>query len=151
MGWRRISGVALAAKQIKPEIKIVGVEAERAASMLKSIEAGEIIELPSADTFADGIAVRKPGELNFKIVKKYVDTIVTVSEEEMKFAIFLLAKEAKIVAEGAGASSVAALLSKKVPLKDSSNIVCIISGGNIDITLFKSILNNASKSSPELL
>lgn len=147
-GGGGISGVALAAKQIKPEIKIVGVEAERAASMLKSIEAGEIIELPSADTFADGIAVRKPGELNFKIVKKYVDTIVTVSEEEMKFAIFLLAKEAKIVAEGAGASSVAALLSKKVPLKDSSNIVCIISGGNIDITLFKSILNNASKSSP---
>lgn len=141
-GGGGISGVVLAAKQTKPDIKIVGVEAERSASMLESIEAGKIIELPSADTFADGIAVRKPGELNFEIVKKYVDDIVTVSEEEMKSAIFTLAKEAKIVVEGAGASSVAALLSKKITIKDISNIVCIITGGNIDMTLFKSILNN---------
>ena len=144
-GGGGISGVALAAKQTKPDIKIVGVEAERSASMLESIEAGKIIELPSADTFADGIAVRKPGELNFEIVKKYVDDIVTVSEEEMKSAIFTLAKEAKIVVEGAGASSVTALLSKKVSTKNIYNIVCIITGGNIDITLFKSILNDATR------
>jgi len=139
-GGGGISGVALATKQINSDIQIIGVEAERAASMLESIKAGKIVELPSADTFADGIAVRKPGEINFKIVKKYVDKIITVSEEEMKSAIFTLAKEVKIVSEGAGASSVAALLSKKVPIKDISNIVCIITGGNIDITLFKSIL-----------
>jgi len=141
-GGGGISGIALAAKQIKPDIKIIGVEAERSASMLESIKLGKIIELSSANTFADGIAVRKPGEINFEIVKKYVDNIITVSEEEMKSAIFTLAKEAKIIAEGAGASSVAALLSKKVPIKDISNIVCIITGGNIDITLFKSILKN---------
>jgi len=141
-GGGGISGIALAAKQIKPDIQIIGVEAERAASMLESIKAGKIVELPSANTFADGIAVRKPGKINFEIVKKYVDNIITVSEEEMKSAIFTLAKEAKIIAEGAGASSVAALLSKKVPIKDIFNIVCIITGGNIDITLFKSILKN---------
>jgi len=144
-GGGGISGVALATKQINSDIQIVGVEAERSASMLESIKAGKIVELPSADTFADGIAVRKPGEINFEIVKKYVDDIITVSEEEMKSAIFTLAKEAKIIAEGAGASSVAALLSKKVPIKNISNIVCIITGGNIDITLFKSILNDTTK------
>lgn len=139
-GGGGISGVALATKQINSDIQIIGVEAERAASMLESIKAGKIVELSSADTFADGIAVRKPGEINFKIVKKYVDDIITVSEDEMKSAIFTLAKEAKIVVEGAGASPVAALLSKKVTIKDISNIVCIITGGNIDMTLFKSIL-----------
>ena len=143
-GGGGISGVALATKQINSDIQIIGVEAERAASMFESIKAGKIVELSSADTFADGIAVRRPGEINFKIVKKYVDDIITVSEEEMKTAIFILAKEAKIVVEGAGASPVAALLSKKVTIKDIFNIVCIITGGNIDITLFKSILNKFS-------
>jgi threonine dehydratase len=148
-GGGGISGVALAAKQIKPDIKIIGVEAEKSPSMLESIKAGKIIELSSADTFADGIAVRKPGIINFEIVKKYVDKIVTVSEEEMKSAIFTLAKEAKVVAEGAGASSVAALLSKKVLINDISNIVCIITGGNIDMNLFMSILNDITKYSPK--
>ena len=140
-GGGGISGVSLAAKQLKPDIKMVGVEAERAPSMLKSIEAGKVIELNSADTFADGIAVRKPVEITFGIVKKYVDLLVTVSEEEIKSAIFTLAKEAKIIAEGAGAASVAALLSKKIDTKNISNIVCIISGGNIDMTLFQAILS----------
>ena len=144
-GGGGISGVALATKQIKPDIQIIGVEAEKSPSMLESIKAGKIIELSSADTFADGIAVRKPGIINFEIAKKYVDKIVTVSEEEMKSAIFTLAKEAKVVAEGAGASSVAALLSKKVPINDISNIVCIVTGGNIDMTLFKSILDDITK------
>ena len=143
-GGGGISGIALATKQIKTNIKIVGVEAERSASMLESIKAGKIIELSSADTFADGIALRKPGEITFEIVKKYVDDIITVSEDEMKSAIFTLAKEAKIIAEGAGASSVAALLSKKVPIEDISNIVCIITGGNIDMTLLRSILKGVN-------
>jgi len=144
-GGGGISGVALATKQIKPDIQIIGVEAEKSPSMFESIKAGKIVELSSADTFADGIAVRKPGKINFEIVKKYVNAIVTVSEKEMKSAIFILAKEAKIVAEGAGASSVAALLSEKVPINDISNIVCIVTGGNIDMPLFKSILNNITK------
>jgi len=146
-GGGGISGVALATKQIKPDIQIIGVEAEKSPSMFESIKAGKIVELSSADTFADGIAVRKPGKINFEIVKKYVNAIVTVSEKEMKSAIFILAKEAKIVAEGAGASSVAALLSEKVPINDISNIVCIVTGGNIDMPLFKSILKDATKQS----
>ena len=121
---------------------MVGVEAEKAPAMLKSIEADKIIELDSADTFADGIAVRKSGEINFKIVKKYVDSLVTVSEEEIKNAIFTLAKEAKIIAEGAGAASVAALLSKKIDTENISNIVCMISGGNIDIDMLSDILDD---------
>jgi len=144
-GGGGISGVSLAVKQLKSDIKIVGVEAERAPSMLKSIEADRIIESNSADTFADGIAVRKPGEINFKIVRKYVDSLVTVSEEEIKSAIFTLAKEAKIIAEGAGAASVAALLSKKIDTKNISRIVCMISGGNIDVDILKDILNDFNK------
>jgi len=143
-GGGGISGISLVAKQIKPDIQIIGVEAERSASMLESIKAGRIVELPSADTFADGIAVRRPGKINFEIVKKYVDSIVTVSEEEMKLAIDALAKEAKIVAEGAGAASVAALLFKKFAIEDITTIVCLITGGNIDMSLFKSILNDDS-------
>jgi len=140
-GGGGISGVALATKQINSDIQIIGVESERAASMYESIKAEKIVELSSADTFADGIAVKKPGKVNFEIVKKYVDDIITVSEEEMKSAIFTLAKEAKVIAEGAGASSVAALLSKKVSTENISNITCIITGGNIDMSLFKSIIN----------
>ena len=143
-GGGGISGVSLAVKQLKSDIKIVGVEAEKAPSMLKSIEADKIIELNTVDTFADGIAVRKPGEINFKIVKKYVDSIVTVSEKEIKSAIFILAKEAKIIAEGAGAASVAALLFKKIDTKNISKIVCMISGGNIDVDMLKDILNEFS-------
>lgn len=146
-GGGGISGISLTAKQIKPDIKIIGVEAERSASMLESIKAGRIVKLPSADTFADGIAVKKPGEINFEIVKKYVDGIVTVSEEEMKSAIVTLAKEAKIVAEGAGASSVGTLLFRKFAVEDITTIVCLITGGNIDMSLFESILNEYGKNS----
>ena len=113
--------------------------------MLESVKANRIVELPSVNTLADGIAVKKPGKLCFEIVKKYVDNIVTVSEEEIKSAIVTLATEAKIVAEGAGAASVAALLFNKFPVKDKSNVVCLISGGNIDMSLFRAILNSAKE------
>lgn len=138
-GGGGISGIALAVKQVNQNIRVVGVEAEKAPSMLRSIEAGEITELTSANTFADGIAVRKPGKLNFEIVRGWIDKIITVSEEEMERAVFLLAKEAKIIAEGAGAASVAALITGKVNSK-YEKIVCIISGGNIDLKYFKLIL-----------
>ena len=143
-GGGGISGICLATKQINTDIQIIGVEAVGAAAMLESVKANKIVELPSINTFADGIAVRKPGELNFKIVKHCVDNIVTVSDEEMKSAIVTLAKEAKIIAEGAGAASVAALLFDKFPIKDGSNVVCIISGGNIDMSLFRAILEAAN-------
>ncbi len=140
-GGGGISGIALAAKQLKPNIQIVGVEADKAASMSASIKAGKITELSSVNTFADGIAVKKPGLINFKIVKKYVDDIVTVSENEIKSTIFTLAKEAKIISEGAGASPVAALLNKKIMAENVSNIVCVITGGNIDMSLLKTIID----------
>lgn len=141
-GGGGISGIALAAKQMKKDLKIIGIQAERSASMYQSIKSGKLTELSTADTFADGIAVRKPGKITFEIVKKYVDEIITVSEDEMKLAIFTLAKEAKIITEGAGASPIAALISKKVSKKDISNIVCIITGGNIDMNVFRSIIND---------
>lgn len=144
-GGGGISGIALLAKQIKKEARVIGVQAEKAASMVESVRSGNIVELPSADTFADGIAVRKPGSITFKIVKKYVDGLVTVSEEEIKSAVFTLAREAKVIAEGAGASTVAALLSNKINSKEISTIVCLITGGNIDINVFNSILNDGIK------
>ena len=140
-GGGGISGVALAAKQIKKGIKILGVQAEKSASMIRSVQKGEIIELNSADTFADGIAVRKPGSITFEIVKEFVDQLETVSDDEIKSAIFTLAQEAKIIAEGAGASSVAALLSHKIRIDNISNIVCVITGGNIDMSVLYSIFN----------
>ena len=142
-GGGGISGVSVAVKQIKSSVKIIGVEAEQAPSMLESIKANKIVELPSADTIADGIAVRRPGRLNFEIVKRYVDDIVTVSDDEMKATIITLAREAKIIAEAAGAATTAALLFGKLTI-ECSNVVCIVTGGNIDLSLFKTILNNTS-------
>lgn len=142
-GGGGISGVSVAVKQIKSSVKIIGVEAEQAPSMLESIKANKIVELPSADTIADGIAVRRPGRLNFEIVKRYVDDIVTVSEDEMKATIITLAREAKIIAEAAGAATTAALLFGKLTI-ECSNVVCIVTGGNIDLSLFKTILNDIS-------
>lgn len=142
-GGGGISGVSVAVKQIKSSVKIIGVEAEQAPSMLESIKANKIVELPSADTIADGIAIRRPGRLNFEIVKRYVDDIVTVSDDEMKATIITLAREAKIIAEAAGAATTAALLFGKLTI-ECSNVVCIVTGGNIDLSLFKTILNNTS-------
>jgi len=142
-GGGGISGVSVAVKQIKSSVKIIGVEAEQAPSMLESIKANKIVELPLADTIADGIAIRRPGRLNFEIVKRYVDDIVTVSEDEMKATIITLAREAKIIAEAAGAAATAALLFGKLTI-ECSNVVCIVTGGNIDLSLFKTILNNIS-------
>lgn len=143
-GGGGISGVALSVRQIKKDIKLIGVQAEKADSMVQSVRTGKIVELPSADTFADGIAVKKPGNITFEIVKKYVDDLVTVSDDEIQSAIFTLAKEVKIISEGAGASAVAALLSNKAYSRDVLTIVCIITGGNIDMNIFGSILNNAT-------
>ena len=144
-GGGGISGVCLAAKQIKAGIRVIGVEAEGAASMLASIRAGKVQALASMSTFADGIAVARPGDFNFKVVMQCVDDLVTVSDAEMKSAVATLAREAKIVAEGAGAASVAAVLFGKSPIKDKSNVVCMISGGNIDMDVFRSILEDADR------
>ena len=138
-GGGLISGIAFAVKNLKPDIKIYGVQAENAPSMKKSLEKKEQITLDAVSTFADGIAVKHPGNLTFDIVNKYVDDVVTVTEDEIAMAILTLMERQKLVAEGAGATSVAAVLSDKLPIKNK-NVVCVLSGGNIDVNILSRVL-----------
>ena len=134
------SGVACAIKSMKPDCKVYGVQAAGAPSMYDSINKGEIIELPSVSTIADGIAVKKPGDLTFEMCQKYLDGVVTVSEDEIATAILTLMEGQKTVAEGAGAASVAAVMFDKVPEVKGKNIVCVISGGNIDVSILSRVI-----------
>jgi threonine ammonia-lyase len=138
-GGGLISGVAFAIKTIKPDVKIYGVQAEGAPSMLNSIKGCERIRLDSVSTIADGIAVKEPGENTFELCSKYVDEIVTVSDDEIAAAILTLIEQHKLVAEGAGAVSVAAAMFNKVPIKGKKT-VCIVSGGNIDVTSLNRVI-----------
>ncbi|MGO3752052.1 MAG: threonine ammonia-lyase [Peptoniphilaceae bacterium] len=138
-GGGLISGIALAVKSIRSDVKIIGVEPENAASMKKSIEEGKRITLDSAKTIADGVAVKCPGELTMEIVEKYVDDIVTVSEEEIINAIVRLIEEGKVTAEGAGASSVAAVIQNKYDFSDGK-VCAVLSGGNINMNTISRII-----------
>ncbi|MBO8137665.1 MAG: threonine ammonia-lyase [Desulfotomaculum sp.] len=139
-GGGLISGIALAAKNINPKIKIIGVEPTNAASMKESAVAGKAVTLCSALTIADGIAVKTPGDLTFDIVKQYVDEIVVVEEDEIANAILFLLERCKLIAEGAGAASVAALLNGKVQLP-GKKVVAVVSGGNIDVNMLSRIVD----------
>ena len=130
-GGGLISGVSYAIKALKPDCKVIGVQALGAPSMYESRKKGEVIELEKVATIADGIAVKKPGDLTFEMCQKYVDEIVTVSEEEIATAILTLMEKQKTVAEGAGATALAAAMFDKANLKGKKS-VCIVSGGNID-------------------
>ena len=145
-GGGLISGVAFAIKSLKPEIKVYGVQAANAPSMYESIKKKEQITLDTVSTFADGIAVKHPGDNTFKIVSQYVDEVVTVSEDEIAMAILTLMERQKLIAEGAGATSVAAVLSDKVPV-EGKNVVCVVSGGNIDVNILSRVLTRGLKSS----
>lgn len=129
-GGGLISGIASVIKTLKPSCRVYGVETEGMNSMQLSLEAGMPVAVPYAATLADGIAVAAPSELTFSICKEYVDEIVTVTEDEIADAIVHLFKDQNVVAEGAGAVSVAAVLSNKIPL-DGEKVVCVVSGGNI--------------------
>lgn len=131
-GGGLISGVAFAAKKIKPNIKIYGVQASNASSMYNSIKEGRAIKLASVNTLADGIAVKEPGDLTFNLCKKYVDEIFTVNEAEIYTAILTLMEKKKMVAEGAGAVALAAAMFNKLPLS-GKKVCCLLSGGNIDV------------------
>lgn len=135
-GGGLISGVAFAIKSLKPECKVYGVQAEGAPSMVNSIRDGEIENLPTVKTIADGIAVKTPGEHTYELCQQYVDEIVTVSDDEVATAILALMEQQKLVAEGAGAVSVAAAMFNKVDVK-GKNVVCLVSGGNIDVTIYQ--------------
>ncbi|MBQ4132093.1 MAG: threonine ammonia-lyase [Clostridia bacterium] len=138
-GGGLISGVAFAVKALRPNVKVYGVQAEGAPSMLNSIKNNEIQTLPSVSTFADGIAVKSPGENTFHYCSQYVDEIVTVNEDEISTAILTMMEQQKTIAEGAGAVSVAAVLANKLPL-DGKKVVCIVSGGNIDVTILSRVI-----------
>ncbi len=139
-GGGLISGIAMAAKILKPSVKIIGVEAEGSCCMEKSLSAHHVVELVTSDTMADGCAVKMPGTLTFEVIKDFVDEVITVSDLDIIEGILLLIEKHKIVAEGAGALTVAAL-KKLAP--ENKNVVCVISGGNIDITTISAIINRA--------
>lgn len=138
-GGGLISGVAFALKTLNPHIKVYGVQAAGAASMVQSLHVHKRESLSSVSTIADGICVKEPGELTYEICSKYVDDIVTVSEDEICAAILQLLEKEKVVAEGAGATSVAAVMFNKVPVK-GKKVVCIVSGGNIDVTILNRVV-----------
>ena len=138
-GGGLISGIAYAIKTINPKVKVYGVQAKGAPSMKNAVEHGEIEELPSVSTIADGIAVKKPGELTYELCSKYVDEIITVTDDEISAAILALMEQHKLVTEGAGAVSVAAAMFNKVDLK-GKKAVCVLSGGNIDVTILSRVI-----------
>lgn len=138
-GGGLISGVSLAAKELNPNIKIIGVQAEGANAMEQSYKKGSLISLNSVNTIADGIAVKCPGELTFSIIKDCVDDIVTVSDKEIAESFLILCEKHKILAEASGAASLAAL--KKLDL-NGKKVVSIISGGNIDMLTISSLISD---------
>ncbi|WMI80745.1 threonine ammonia-lyase [Anaerotignum sp. MB30-C6] len=139
-GGGLISGVACAIKSLKPSCKVYGVQAAGAPSMYNSIRDGKIETLEEVSTVADGIAVKQPGDKTFEMCQKYVDGIVTVTEEEIASGILLLLEKHKMVAEGAGAVSVAAAMHNKGDIKGKKT-VCVISGGNVDINILDRIID----------
>ena len=138
-GGGLISGIAYTIKTINPKVKVYGVQATGAPSMKNSVVDGHIEELSSVSTIADGIAVKKPGELTYELCNKYVDDIVTVTDDEISAAILALMEQHKLVTEGAGAVAVAAAMFKKVDLK-GKKAVCVLSGGNIDVTILSRVI-----------
>lgn len=138
-GGGLISGVAFAIKNLRPDVKIYGVQAAGAASMFNAFRAHEYSTLTSVNTFADGIAVKTPGENTFELVSRYVDDIVTVSEDEIATAILTLIEKQKLIAEGAGATPVAAAIFNKLPLQGKKT-VCLVSGGNIDVNILSRVI-----------
>ena len=144
-GGGLISGIAYTIKQLKPNCKVYGVQAAGAPSMEHSIADGEIETLDTVNTIADGIAVKTPGLLTYDLCNEYVDGIVTVSDDEIALAILTLLEQQKLIAEGAGAVPVAAVMNGKIPDIDGKNVVCVVSGGNIDVTILSRVIERGLK------
>ena len=139
-GGGLISGVAFAIKSLNPKCKVYGVQAAGAASMKASLEQNGPHSLTGVSTFADGIAVKCPGDLTYELCSKYVDDVVTVSDDETATAILALIEQQKLITEGAGAVAVAAAMFYKVDVK-GKKVACILSGGNIDVTILSKVIN----------
>ncbi len=144
-GGGLISGVAFTIKQINPSCKVYGVQAAGAPSMEKSIFDGEIETLSRVQTIADGIAVKTPGDLTFELTQKYVDDIYTVTDDEIALAILTLLEQQKLIAEGAGAVPVAAVMNGKIPELEGKKVCCLVSGGNIDVTILSRVVERGLK------
>ena len=145
-GGGLISGVAFAIKSLRPDVKVYGVQSTGAPSMAASLKEGKLCHLNDVHTIADGTAVKEPGVNTFEMCNKYVDEVVTVTDDEIAAAILALIEQQKLVAEGAGAVSVAAAMFGKLPIK-GKKVVCLVSGGNIDVnTLSRVITRGLSKS-----
>ena len=138
-GGGLIGGIACAVKETNPKVKVYGVQPARLPSMKVAVEKGKPVTLESAKTIADGIAVRRAGEKTLPLVQKYVDDIVTVEEEEIANAILLLLEREKTLAEGAGAAAIAAVLNRKLQLREK-RVAVLVCGGNIDVTLLARII-----------
>ena len=138
-GGGLISGIAYAIKSIRPNVKVYGVQAAGAPSMYNAVKNGQIEALSSVSTIADGIAVKRPGDLTYELVSKYVDDIAVVTEDEISSAILALVEKQKMIAEGAGAVSVAAAMFNKFPIA-GKKVVSVISGGNIDVTSLSRVI-----------
>jgi threonine dehydratase len=138
-GGGLIAGIAYAVKHLAPHIKVYGVQAVGAPSMYNALKNGSIEALTSVSTIADGIAVKRPGENTFRMCSQYVDEVVTVTDGEISSAILALIEQHKMIAEGAGAVAVAAVMFDKIPMKNK-NIVCVVSGGNIDVTILSRVI-----------
>ena len=138
-GGGLISGIAYVVKHLAPHVKVYGVQSAGAPSMFNSLKHGEREKLPAVSTIADGIAVKEPGENTFRLCSEYVDEVVTVTEGEISSAILALIEQHKLIAEGAGAVSVAAVMFHKIPV-EGKNVVCVVSGGNIDVTILSRVI-----------
>lgn len=146
-GGGLIAGVAYTIKQINPNCKVYGVQAAGAPSMEHSVADGKIETLDKVQTIADGIAVKTPGNLTYEIVSKYVDGIVTVTDDEIALAILTLLEQHKLISEGAGAVPVASVLTGKIPDIEGKNVCCLVSGGNIDVTILSRVIERGLKMS----
>jgi len=135
-----ISGIAVAVKTLKPSVRIVGVEAEAAASARASLDAEGLVSIESAETLADGIAVKRIGERTYPVIRELVDDVVAVGEEEIARAILLLLEREKTVVEGAGAVPLAALVGERIPVEEGERVVAVLCGGNIDVNMISRII-----------
>ncbi len=150
-GGGLLSGVAFAIKSLRPDVKVYGVQAAGAPSMVNAVRDNKIETLPSVKTIADGIAVKTPGDNTFDIISKYVDGLVTVTDDEIAAAILTLMEKQKLVSEGAGAVPVAALMFDKIPEIKGKRVCCLVSGGNIDITSLSRVINRGLQKTGRLV
>jgi threonine dehydratase len=149
-GGGLISGIAVALKTLCPTLRVIGVEADNAASAVLSRQTGKVVELNAIKTIADGIAVKRMGDLTFALMERYVDDLVTVSDEDIAAAILLYMERIRVVVEGAGAASLAALVSRKVHL-DGRCTGVVVSGGNIDVQMVAKIIEKGLVRTDRLL